>query len=190
MLRIILALLLIAAPVSAANWSAVVGMYSAAGGGDGGGGGAATGNYYPDGDLSVGADWYDNDFETTDLYADIDDSVTSGSSGDGNLVRGYDSAGSNIYEFSVANITGSITTLRVHLRAYGDGTSVNFGVALSTDGTTWETAVNTGNLANYTLTWLYVDFSVSATDTSDLRVRFIDPNGSVAVDACYVEANP
>jgi hypothetical protein len=147
----------------------------------------ASGVYRPDGDISLG-DWYDSDVETTNLYLEIDDAVTSPTAGDGVAIRDYSSG--TTYEVSIANITGSITTLRVYFRAFGDGSSITVDVALTPDGSTWEIAQTSDTLGNYTHSWHYKDFSVTTTDTSDLRVRFLDATGTVHIDTVYVEANP
>ena len=65
------------------------------------GGAAASGVYRPDGDIAVNS-WFDSDIETTSLYLEIDDAVTSPTAGDTTQIREY--AAETVYEFSVAHI--------------------------------------------------------------------------------------
>lgn len=156
-----------------------------------GGTSAASGTYRPDADISVGTAWYDSDIEQTSLYLEIDDAVTEPTAGDGTAIRNYSTT--DVYEFGLEDITGSLTTVRVWIYCQADsGSGETVDISVSLDGTTWESAQTSGSCPDApSWTWDSTDFSVSASGASDLRVRLTGGGSyTVYVDTAYVVANP
>lgn len=154
-------------------------------------GSAASGVYRPNADISI-ASWSDNDFETTDLYADIDDAVTTGTAGDGNVIRDWETG--TTYEGGFAEITGTISSLRVHIRCAVSGTTDPFiDISISQDGTNWIAAQRISCGASDAQAWTNTTFTgLSWTNTTDLRARLDAVNAGQVyqVDVLYIEANP
>lgn len=179
-----LALLGLAAWSWARTTVVVVGQGAAAGGTP------ATGNYRPNADVSRGS-WSDNDYESTDLYTDIDDAVTTGNAGDGAVVREWETM--TTYEIGMAEVTGSITSVRIHIRSScskPSGSLIN--VSISRDGSTWSSIQTVVPGYSDTFTWAYTTFTGLAWDgTTDFRVRVAQTDDSVVlIDVLYAEVNP
>ena len=155
-----------------------------------GGGAAATGNYRPNADVSIG-NWSDNDFETSNLYADIDDAVTTGSAGDGLVVNAWEDG--TTYEVGMAEITGSITSIKIHTRAEVSQPNTSLiTIYISRDGTTWVGPQTAVPGYSDTQAWGSATFTGLSWDgTTDFRVRLIGGASFVLkIDVMYAEANP
>lgn len=155
-----------------------------------GGGGAASGEYRPNGDLSLGG-WDNSDYSTTPpLYLDLDEIVVSPTVGDGLQIHTWGTT--TPYEMSVEDITGTVTTLRVYIYAATYSINQSITVDVSQNGSTWEGGAVTTLLQNdESFSWVSVDFTVTWTDTSDFRARISSPAGAtLLVDTVYAEANP
>ena len=161
-----------------------------AGGGVPVGGTPATGNYRPNAD-SANTGWGDGD-DNIDLYAEIDDAVTSPTAGDGLRIDAWESGG--LYECAFPEITGTISTIRLHhYSKIGSATDADITFYLSQDGTNWTAGQTTTLDLNDVYEWNYVDFTgLSWTNTTDLRVRIdaISTDHVYFVDVLYLEVNP
>lgn len=162
----------------------VVGQGAAAGGTP------ATGNYRPNADVSIGS-WTDNDFETSNLYADIDDAVTTGTAGDGLAVHEWETM--STYEIGMAEVTGSITSVRIHIRSSCSKPSGSLlNVSISRDGSSWSSIQTVAPGYSDTMAWAYTTFTGLSWDgTTDFRVRVAQTDDSVIyMDVLYAEVNP
>lgn len=154
-------------------------------------GNVAAGVYRPNADVSIGS-WTDNDFETSNLYSDIDDAVTTGTAGDGAIIHEWETG--TIYEAGFPEITGTISSLRVHIRCAVSGSVDPYiDISISQNGSTWSAAQQISCGASDAQSWTATTFSgLSWTDTTDLRARLdaVTLGQVYQVDVLYIEANP
>lgn len=129
---------------------------------------AANAYYDPNATASTG-DWSNSDENQTNLHTYVDDGTTAD---DANFILAYAPDPATVVEFSFPEVTGTVNTVRAHIRMkYGNATNGNEAISISRDGTNWSSYVDIGNItnayANYT-----VDFtSLSWDGTTDFRCR-------------------
>lgn len=130
---------------------------------------AANAYFDPNATASAG-DWYNSDEDQVNLHTYVDDGTTAD---DANYILAYAPDPATVVEFSFPEVSGTVNTVRAHIRAKFGGTvgSSNEAISISRDGTNWSSYVDIGNItnayANYT-----VDFtSLSWSGTTDFRLR-------------------